>query len=149
VRAGVKLRAQSSLCFRLSAWIQTSAHDAKPYADELSVNLPGGTADSRELSRVAVALVATLYRPGYKYAKAGVMLQDIRPEQFAQGDLLAPRSENAARLMKVVDGVNQRFGSGVIKLARQGGENGFAMKRAMKSPSYLTRWREIPGIRPG
>ncbi len=149
VRAGVKLRAQSSLCFRLSAWIQTSAHDAKPYADELSVSLPGGTADSRELSRTAVALVARLYRPGYKYAKAGVMLQDIRPERFAQGDLLAPRSENAARLMKVVDGVNQRFGSGAIKLARQGGESGFAMKRAMKSPSYLTRWRDLPRIRLG
>ncbi len=147
VRAGVKLRAQSSLCFRLSAWIQTSAHGAKPYADELSVSLPGGTADSRELSRVAVALVVKLYRPGYRYAKAGVMLQDIRPEQFAQGDLLASRPENSVRLMKVMDGVNQRFGSGAIKLARQGGENGFAMKRAMKSPSYLTRWREIPRLK--
>jgi DNA polymerase V len=149
VRAGAKLRAQSCLCFRLSAWIQTSAHDAKPYADELSVSLPGGTADSRELSRTAVALVAKLYRPGYKYAKAGVMLQDIRPEQFAQQDLLAPRPENAVRLMRVVDGVNQRFGSGAIKLARQGGEGGFAMKRAMKSPSYLTRWHEIPRVRLG
>ncbi len=45
------------------------------------------------------------------------MLQDIRPEQFTQQDLLAPRLENAARLMKVVDGLNQRFGSGAIKLA--------------------------------
>jgi len=149
VRAGIKLRAQSSLCFRLSASIQTSVHDARPCADELSVSLPGGTADSRELSRAAVALVAKLYRPGYRYAKAGVILQDIRPEQFSQGDLLAPRSENAVRLMKVVDGVNQRFGSGAIKLARQGGANRFAMKRAMKSPSYLTRWHEIPRIRLG
>ena len=149
VRAGSKLRAQSSLCFRLSAWLQTSAHDAKPCADELSATLSGGTADSRELSRVAVALVARLYRPGYKYAKAGVMLQDIRPEQFAQQDLLSPRSENAARLMAVVDDVNARFGSGAIKLARQGGAAGFAMKRAMKSPSYLTRWHEIPHIKLG
>ena len=149
VRAGVKLRAQSSLCFRLSAWLQTSAHDAQPYADELSVSLPGGTADSRVLSRTAVALVAKLYRPGYRYAKAGVALHDIRPERFAQCDLLAPRPENSARLMRVMDGVNQRFGSGAIKLARQGGEVGFAMKRAMKSPSYLTRWQEIPRIRLG
>jgi DNA polymerase V len=51
--------------------------------------------------------------------------------------------------MRVVDGVNQRFGSGAIKLARQGGEGGFAMKRAMKSPSYLTRWHEIPRVRLG
>ena len=75
------------------------------------------------------------------------MLQDIRPEQFAQRDLLAPRPENSTRLMKVMDGVNQHFGSGVIKLARQGGESGFAMKRTMKSPSYLTRWHEIPPIK--
>lgn len=147
VRAGAKLRAQASLCFRLSAWIQTSAHDTRPCADELSVSLPGGTADSRELSRAAVALVARLYRPGYKYAKAGVMLQDIRPQQFAQQDLLVARSENALRLMAVVDSVNQRFGSGAIKLARQGGEGRFTMKRAMRSPSYLTRWQEIPRIR--
>ena len=149
VRAGVKLRAQSSLCFRLSAWLQTSAHDTQPYADELSVSLPGGTADSRVLSRAAVALVATLYRPGCRYAKAGVALHDIRPERFTQCDLLAPRPENSARLMQVMDGVNQRFGLGAIKLARQGGENSFAMKRAMKSPSYLTRWQEIPRIRLG
>jgi len=149
VRAGVKLRAQSSLCFHLSACLQTSTHDTKPYAGELSVSLPGGTADSRVLSRAAVTLVAKLYRPGYKYAKAGVALHDIRPEQLAQQDLLAPRSENSASLMKVMDGVNQRFGSGAIKLARQGGEGGFAMKRAMKSPSYLTCWQEIPRIRLG
>ncbi|MBL4782786.1 MAG: Y-family DNA polymerase [Porticoccaceae bacterium] len=147
VRAGAKLRAQSSLCFRLSAWIQTSAHDATPYANELAVSLPGGTADSRQLSRAAVALVAQLYRPGYRYAKAGVALHDIRPERLAQLDLLAPRSENSVCLMKVVDGVNRRFGSGAIKLARQGGDNGFAMRRAMKSPSYLSRWREIPRIK--
>jgi len=51
--------------------------------------------------------------------------------------------------MQVVDAVNQRFGSQAIKLARQGGEHRFAMKRAMKSPSYLTRWHEIPRIRLG
>ncbi|PCJ37144.1 MAG: hypothetical protein COA75_05205 [Cellvibrionales bacterium] len=101
------------------------------------------------LSHTAVALVARLYRPGYRYAKAGVALHDIRPERFVQCDLLAPRPENSARLMRVMDGVNQRFGSGAIKLARQGGEGGFAMKRAMKSPSYLTRWQEIPRIRLG
>ncbi len=149
VRAGAKLRAQSSLCFRLVVWIQTSAHDATPYADELAVSLPGGTADSRQLSRVAVALVAQLYRPGYKYAKAGVVLHDLRPERLAQLDLLAPRAENSVSLMKVMDGVNRRFGTGAVKLARQGGEHGFAMKRAMKSPSYLSRWREIPRLRLG
>jgi len=149
VRAGEKLRAQSSLCFRLSVYLQTSTHDAQPYADELSVSLPGGTADSRALSRASVALVATLYRPGCTYAKAGVALHDIRPQQLAQRDLLAPQPEISERLMKAMDGVNQRFGSGAINLARQGGEGSFAMKRAMKSPSYLTRWQEIPRIRLG
>lgn len=48
--------------------------------------------------------------------------------------------------MQVLDGVSQYFGTGVIKLARQGGESRFATKRAMKTLSYLTRWHEIPRI---
>ena len=146
-RAGVKLRKQASVCFCLSVWIESSKHEKTPYSNELSVTLPGGTADSRVLSRAAIEAVANIFRPGYRYAKAGVVLHNIQPESLSQRDMLAPQPENSAQLMVLMDKINQRFGSGSIKLARQGGEASFAMRRAMKSPSYLTRWHDIPRIK--
>jgi len=49
--------------------------------------------------------------------------------------------------MQLMDGLNQRFGAGSVKLARQAGKASFAMRREMKSPSYLSCWSELLKIK--
>jgi len=149
LRAGEKLRSQDSICYRLSAWAETSRFDQKRYADDQSLTFPGGTADSRTLSRAAAEIMSKLYRPGFRYAKVAIALHDLRPVALSQADLLTREPEASAQLMQLMDGLNQRFGAGSIKLARQAAAANFAMRREMKSPHYLSRWSDLPWVRVG
>lgn len=147
VRAGEKLRKQSSVCYRLAAWAETSRFEVNRYSNDFSVSFPGGTADSRVLSQAAAEIMSEVYRPGFKYAKVGVALHDLRPASLSQPDLLSQEPETTAALMELMDGLNKRFGSGSVKLARQAGAASFAMRRELKSPGYLTSWKELPRVR--
>ena len=48
--------------------------------------------------------------------------------------------------MAVVDEVNTRFGRGTVFLAREGTRRPWAMRQAFRTPSYTTRWEELPGV---
>jgi len=146
-RAGEKLRAQSSVCYRLSAWAETSRFETNRYSDDLCMSFPGGTADSRTLSRAAADVMARVFRQGLRYAKVGVVLHDIRAASFSQRDLLIPENRASGQVMQLMDGLNKRFGSGSVKLARQAGATRFAMRRELKSPNYLNSWHDLPRIR--
>lgn len=137
-RAAEKLRHQQSYAGRLSVSIQTGHFIKSPLLESHSVSIAGGTDDPRRLSFEAVDIARRLFRPGVAYAKAGVILLDIRPINCWQGDLLEPNSlQDNAELLMAIDKIKQRFGSRSIKLARQGSEALWAMKREMLSPNYL------------
>ncbi|MBL8506564.1 MAG: DUF4113 domain-containing protein, partial [Methylobacillus glycogenes] len=53
----------------------------------------------------------------------------------------------AVKLMAMVDSINKKYDRGTIKLASEGIDHGWAMRRAFKSPNYLTDWNEIPIIK--
>ena len=94
----------------------------------------------------------TIYRPGYPYAKAGVMLLDLQPLAQQQGelDLEDDRSEDRTRLMGALDSLNQRFGRGTVLMASAGlaGEKRqWSMKQERRTPGYTTRWSDIPVVR--
>jgi len=65
----------------------------------------------------AVIGLRSIYRPGFRLAKAGVMLLDIQPasrEQFDLGEVAPERDRS--RLMKAMDSVNGRWGKGTVKV---------------------------------
>jgi DNA polymerase V len=49
------------------------------YSRSASIPLPCPTSDSAHITQAANAIVKRIYRPGFKYAKAGVMLMDLQP----------------------------------------------------------------------
>lgn len=50
----------------------------------------------------------------------------------------------SAELMKTVDAINNRFGSTVIKTAATGTKKVWEMRCGNKSPSYTTKWDQLP-----
>jgi len=150
-RAAEKLRGQESYAYRLSIWVQTSRFDSEPINAESAIEIPGGSDDSRRLSQVAIDLLQGMYYPGARYAKAGVTLNDLRPQLGYQLDWLEADSVGGGSevVMGVMDRVNKRFGRGALTLGRQVGRHNYAMQRALKSPSYLTRFTDLPLIRMG
>lgn len=91
----------------------------------------------------------TIYRSGYKFAKAGVMLVDLSDACVAQRelDLDGVCSEDRSRLMTAMDALNQRYGRGTVIVGSAGtGEmpRNWAMKQERRTPRYTTRIGEIP-----
>ncbi|MCB0832923.1 MAG: DUF4113 domain-containing protein [Bacteroidetes bacterium] len=94
-----------------------------------------------------VAAPSRLYREGYAYAKTGIGLIELLDEKPEQTHLFdAQQSESSRQLMAVMDKIN-RYGSGEVFLASHGIQQRWAMQRQFRSPSYTTRWGDIPGIK--
>jgi DNA polymerase V len=149
-RAAEKLRKQNSHTGQIMAFIRTSPFRKQDpqYSRSASIPLPLPTSDSAHITQAASAIVKRIYRPGFKYAKAGVMLLDLQPATLQQLtlDLDADMPENRVRLMQAMDEVNHRYGRGTLKLASAGAPKAmklWAMRQEQLSSGFTTDWRGL------
>ena len=149
------LRADAVLQKRLRSLANVTiiehAAENERYIAHLGRPLAPATDDTRILTTAALRLVDTLYRPGYAYAKAGVLLSELCPRRPRQPDLFAAPgpSPASARLMQTLDGINARWGRDTLRLAAEGTTQAWQMKRAHLSPRYTTDWKGLPAVRAG
>ena len=146
--ACAKLRGQNSHAGVIHVFLQTNRfrEDLPQYMPSLAVPLPYPTNDSLEVNRWADYLCERMYKPGYQYKKAGIMLSEISPVTRRQGDLLEPETTSNSKLMLAVDTLNQRFGRGVVKVSTQGAYTEWQMLQERKSPNYTTDWESVPTV---
>ncbi|MFI7857312.1 MULTISPECIES: Y-family DNA polymerase [Pseudomonas] len=141
-RAAEKLRAQGSVCKRMRVSIRTGMFnpDEAHHAQGALVELPYPTSDTLLMTRLATDAVARIFRPGYRYSKAEVLLLDLRqPGEFSQDLFALKQPVSCDRLMQVMDDINQRWGSGTMRAATVPAAPDWGMKREMMSQSYTTR----------
>lgn len=149
-RAAEKLRKQGSKAGQVLAFIHTSPfrRDDKQYSRSITVPLRRPTADTSLIVQAALHALTAAFRPGFNYAKAGVMLLDLQDDSVEQHELAlddAPVDRSA--LMLTVDSLNSRFGRGAIGLASTGqtdGQRRWTMRQSLKTPEYTTRWADVP-----
>lgn len=151
--AAQKLRRQASHTAHVLVFIHTSPYRKGPqYARSITVPLLRATSDTVPVVNAALAGLRRIYRSGYAFIKAGVMLLDLHSAKLRQGELdLEPlEAQDCARerLMGVLDELNQRYGRGTVKLASAGveatGERAsWAMRQERRSPAYTTRWDDM------
>ncbi len=149
-KAAEKMRAQGSLAGALQVAIRTGMHnpDQPRYANAINCPLPYPTDDTRVLAAAAIRGLDAIYRPGYAYSKAEVLLMDLRQRGEFTGDLFAAApSPGANRLMAVIDRINAREGRGTVRLGRIPAAPEWAMRREMMSQRYTTRWDELMVVR--
>lgn len=147
-RAAEKLRQQSSLAGALTVLIRTNPFSQEPhYQRSLTTPLPESTEDTRVLVTWAVKVLRRIYRRGFAYQKAGVMLSELRPQKMAQTSLFAaPETERSHRLMGTLDLINQRWGRGTLRSGAEGMEKPWQMKQQCLSPRYTTDWSQLPVV---
>lgn len=150
-RAAEKLRRQQSVCSTLQVFLQTNAFrvDDPQYHPTVTVKLGTPSDDSMRLTGAALSGLRSIYKPEYRYVKAGIILNDIRPRSIEQLSLFdtQPVSDTSgsarSRLMGVMDSVNRTQGKGALRLGSAGTQNAWAMKRGNMTPAYTTRWNEL------
>ena len=152
-RAAEKLRKQGSLASQLLVFAHTSPFRPGPrFNRSIVVPLRRPTADTGKLVWAAAVGMRRMYEPGYKMAKAGVMLLDLVPGSVLQGelDLEEEDQRDRTKLMVALDTLNGRYGKGTVHSASTGGTNkgkDWGMKQERRTPNYTTKWEDVPVAR--
>jgi len=149
-RAAEKLRAQGSVCKRMRVSIRTGMFnpDEAHHAQGALVELPYPTCDTLLMTRLATDAVARVFRPGFRYSKAEVLLMDLRqPGEFSEDLFALKQSVACDRLMQVMDDINERWGRGTMRAGSVPVSPDWGMRRDMMSQSYTTRIDQLWTVR--
>ncbi len=145
--AAAKLRSQGSVAATAHVYILTNEHkkEEPQYSRGIAIALAQPTDDTMQLVAAVKAGLRRIYRPGYRYKKAGVMLTDITSAGVVQAQLFEDSlgSEKSLKLMAAMDGINLRMGKGTIHLASDGVEQNWRMNRGIMTPAYTSSWEEL------
>lgn len=122
-----KLRKQRSMCRAMMVFIETSRFEEPLYlyANSEKIKLPYPTQSTLELIEFAVSVVKKMFRPGYGYKRAGVILFDLVQENHYQPSLFFNSNPKHAKLMGAIDKLNAKYPNAVHSA-------GFAKKHKMK-----------------
>jgi DNA polymerase V len=154
-RAAEKLRQQGGTAGRIGVFLETNRfrdQDAQ-YSPSKSIPLPADTADTATLTQWATSVLRAIYKPGFRYVKAGCMLMELGDRGVVQGSLFdAPppaRDVRREKLMGVLDKANNKWGRGTMGIGSAGvkQQRGWSMLRENLSPAYTTRWDELCAVR--
>lgn len=146
-RACSKLRGGGQYARTISVFIQTSpfAQHRPGYANCAQGTLPDHSNDSYQFCRLARRLLEQIWRDGYEYNKAGVMLDEFSLSTRKQMTLFEKPVRDNSQIMAAMDRINSTVGA--IKLATTGINQQWKMRRERLSPAYTTRWQDIPLVR--
>lgn len=140
-----KLRRQRSVTGQIQIFILTNVYreDLPQYYQSIVVPLENHTDSTIELVKIACKALTKIYKPGYKYKKAGIILSDISRKNETPGSLFCETDlVKHHNLMTTVDNLNTKFGKHFVKLAAEGVE-GIKANRNLLSPKYTTDWNDI------
>jgi len=149
-RGAVKLRKQGSQAGQVMVFIRTSPFRKDPqYSRSITVPLRRPSADTAAIVGAALSGLKSIYKPGYKYAKAGVMLLDLQSDTVQQTELDFQDDDapDRGRLMASLDELNNRYGRGTVLMASAGlarEKRAWSMKQERRTPAYTTSWADIP-----
>jgi DNA polymerase V len=152
-RAGEKLRRQEHRAGQVLTFIHTSPFrkQDRQYSRSITVPLRRPSCDRAALTATAVRGLRSIFRPGFRYAKAGVMLLDLQSADVDQAEFEFDNpGSDRTQLMTALDALNDRFGRNTVSIASggvAGDKRRFSMRRERKTPEYTTRWEDVPVAR--
>lgn len=150
---GRKLREENTCCNHIRVFIGTHPFrdDLPHYNGSFGVNFKVATNSTIELVGMAEKILKKIYRSGYHYYRAGVMINDIIPSNRVQtylfDDVDPATRVKQAKLMKVMDSVNKIYGRDVIRTGNLGYGSEHKLKAMNLSPCYTTRIKDVITIK--
>lgn len=114
------------------------------YANGVLIDMPYPTDDVRLLTKAAVDSLERIYRPGFKYSKAEVLLMNLcQPGEYTDDLFANSQPADATKLMTALDQINERWGRGTLRSASVPVDPDWSMRREMMSQSYTTRLDQL------
>jgi DNA polymerase V len=150
-RGSEKVRQSGQICGSMQVFINTDpfATTAPQHSASASTTFMSPTADSRTIVAAAMRIFDQIWREGFAWRKAGILLLDLSSRVDVQPHLFSNQTTSSDGLMKAVDRINDRFGRGSVGLGLSAKNAEWRMRQDQLSPHYTTRWRDIPHVRMG
>lgn len=149
-RAAQKLREQRCSASALTLFIATNPFKDEPQYSNAATAL-FNTAENYSPAFISTArsLLNRIYKSGYKYKKAGVVLADIIPDSSKQYDLFSSHEniEKQGNISRVMDSINNRYGRNAINVCTGGFNNDWEMRREYLSPAYTSDFNQLKVVR--
>jgi DNA polymerase V len=145
-RACIKLRGEHSVAGGIYVFLHTNPfkENQKQYSNAFSYQFTQPTDDTRSIITHAKTCLKKIYKAGFQYKKAGIMLLNLTPKTMQQYDLFNNTvKRNSMDVMQVLDEINQRFGKKTLFLCAEGTQQAWRMQRNKISKRYTTHWDEL------
>ena len=148
-RAAEKLRKQNHVAGAIQVFVQTNPFkpDEPQYNNGVIVKLVKQTNDTFLLAEAALYGLKRIYKQGYAFKKAGVMLTALCPADQVPIDLFTgfdePETQRAKTLMATLDEINARMGRGTVRSAGEGIQKAWAMRSGNKSKAFTTDLEQL------
>ncbi len=149
LNAAEKIRTDKQTAKAITVFIRTSPFDKnrKYYSNSITIDLPVSTSNSLELVKEAINGLKKIYKYGYFYQKAGIILSKLNEISDQKFNLLAPIMENRSyTLMKAIDFTNAKYGRNAITVAQAGINNTWKMRRKHSSKIDTGSFDSLPKI---
>lgn len=147
-KASFKLRRQNSCCSLIYVFLLTNPHrqDLKQYRSNIAVHSPFPTNSTIDITKLAISGLEKIYKEGYQYKKAGIIVMALTPATQKQFSLFDPQNPKHDDLMKAIDRINVS-NRDKVKFAGQDLGRVWKMRQEKLSKRYSTRLDEVITIK--
>jgi len=139
-----KLRRENLVAREVTVFIRTNSHNLryKQYSNSVTLQFDGYTSFSPDIVKKALEGLRMIFKPGYLYKKAGVILSEIRPLDKEQTYMFPSRKMVNKDVMRAIDKVNLKW-NGVVKLGIENPLDSINGEKEFVSQLYTTDWRQL------
>ena len=151
LNASEKIRSESLVAKAITVFVRTSPFQRNfgYYSNAKTVDFPIATNNSIETVKTAVSILEKIFKNGYRYQKAGVMLTGLRNDDGRKNLFSSEKDEKIKSLMRSIDNTNYRYGRSTLSLASAGVHKKWNMRREYSSKIDTADFYSLPKIRVG
>ena len=148
LNASEKIRSESLVAKTITVFVRTSPFQRNYgyYSNSKTVDFPIATNNSIETVKAAVTILNSIFRNGYRYQKAGVMLTGLRNDD-RKNLFSSEKDEKINSLMRSIDNTNYRYGRSTLSLASAGVQKKWNMRRQYSSKIDTADFYSLPKIK--
>ena len=151
LNAAEKIRIDNQTVKKVTVFIRTSPFQKNKnyYANTKDVDLPIRTNDSIELVKQALIALKYIYKKGYRYQKAGIILSGLKDVDIYKKHLfsLVNNEEKRTKLMKAIDYTNIKYGRHALSIVQAGLKKRWNIKRQHSSKIDTACFELLPAVR--
>lgn len=146
--AAERMRRHGMAAGAVTVWIYTNSFSDDPqYSNTVTIELASQTDATDELMAWALQGLEKIYRPGFRYKKAGVMLTRLAPARRMTMRLYGDEKfERSRRVMKALDEISRKHGRGAVRFGIVPPATRWATRFTRRSQNFTTRLAEVPRV---